>query len=96
VEWDDNHKSQAAKEVLIKAIARAIPVYVMSVFMLPLGLCDELTKMIRRYWWGGRMERGKLNGLPGILCFGMKITSVLVFGTCAFLTRRSLPVKPGG
>ncbi|KAK1698341.1 hypothetical protein QYE76_015038 [Lolium multiflorum] len=25
VEWDDNHKSQAAKEVLIKAIAQAIP-----------------------------------------------------------------------
>jgi hypothetical protein len=48
VEWDDCHKSQAAKEVLIKAIAHAIPLYVMSVFKLPLGLCDELTKMIRR------------------------------------------------
>jgi hypothetical protein len=23
----------------------------MSVFKLPLGLCDELTKLIRRYWW---------------------------------------------
>jgi hypothetical protein len=57
VEWDDNHKSQAAKEVRIKAIAQAIPVYVMSVFKLPLGLCDELTKMIRRYWWG--TENGK-------------------------------------
>jgi hypothetical protein len=52
VEWDDTNKSQAAKEVLIKAIAQAIPVYVMSVFKLPLGLCDELTRMIRRYWWG--------------------------------------------
>jgi hypothetical protein len=57
VEWDDCHKSQAAKEVLIKAIAQAIPLYVMSVFKLPLGLCDELTKMIRRYWWGA--ENGK-------------------------------------
>jgi hypothetical protein len=57
VEWDDNHKSQAAKEVLIKSIAQSIPVYVMSVFKLPLGLCDELTKMIRRYWWGA--ENGK-------------------------------------
>jgi hypothetical protein len=57
VEWDDNHKSQAAKEALIKAVAQAIPVYVMSVFKLPLGLCDELTKMIRRYWWGA--ENGK-------------------------------------
>jgi hypothetical protein len=57
VEWDDNHKSQAAKEVLIKAIGQAIPIYVMSVFKLPLGLCDELTKIIRRYWWGA--ENGK-------------------------------------
>jgi hypothetical protein len=59
VEWDDNHKSQAAKEILIKAIAQAIPVYVMSVFKLPLGLCDELTKMIRRYWWGAEKGRRK-------------------------------------
>jgi hypothetical protein len=57
VEWEDNHKSQAAKEILIKAIAQALPVYVMSVFKLPLGLCDELTRMIRRYWWG--VENGK-------------------------------------
>jgi hypothetical protein len=52
VEWDDTNKSQAAKEVLIKAIAQAILVYVMSVFKLPLSLCDELTKMIRMYLWG--------------------------------------------
>ncbi len=57
VEWDDNHKSQAAKEILIKSIAHAIPVYVMSVFKLPRGLCDELTKMIHIYWWGA--ENGK-------------------------------------
>lgn len=57
VEWDDNHKSQAAKEVLIKVVAQAIPVYVMSVFKLPYSLCDELTKMTRRYWWGA--EEGK-------------------------------------
>jgi hypothetical protein len=58
VEWDDNqHMTQASKEVLIKAIAQAIPVYVMSVFKLPIGLCDELTKMIKRFWWGA--EKGK-------------------------------------
>jgi hypothetical protein len=58
IEWDDNQQmSQAAKEVLIKAIAQALPLYVMGVFRLPAGLCDELTKMIRRYWWGA--EHGK-------------------------------------
>jgi hypothetical protein len=63
VEWDDSHKSQAAKEILIKAIAQAIPVYVMTVFKLPLGLCDELTKMIRRYWWGTQNGKRKTHWL---------------------------------
>jgi hypothetical protein len=66
VEWDDSQKSQAAKEVLIKAIAQAIPVYVMSVFKLPFGLCDELTKIIRRYWWVLKTGKGKLTGSLGI------------------------------
>jgi hypothetical protein len=65
VEWDDNHKSQASKEVLIKSIAQAIPIYVMNVFKLPLGLCDEVTKMI-----GGVLKReiGKHTGWLGISC----------------------------
>jgi hypothetical protein len=57
VEWEDNHKSQSAKEVLIKSVAQALTVYVMGVFKLPMAMCDELTKMIRRYWWGA--ENGK-------------------------------------
>ncbi|KAM0848957.1 hypothetical protein ACQ4PT_054041 [Festuca glaucescens] len=58
VEWDDNqHMSQAAKEILIKEIAQALPVYVIGVFKLPAGLCDKLTRMICRFWWGA--EKGK-------------------------------------
>jgi hypothetical protein len=63
VEWDDSHKSQAAKEVLIKSIAQSIPLYVMSVFKLPMGLCDELMKMIRRYWWGAANGKRKTHWL---------------------------------
>lgn len=29
----------------------------MSIFKLPLGLCDDLNQMIRNYWWGS--EKGK-------------------------------------
>jgi hypothetical protein len=57
VEWDDTHKSQAAKETLIKAVAQALTTYVMGIFKLPYGLCDELTKLIRDYWWGA--DKGK-------------------------------------
>jgi hypothetical protein len=49
--------SAAAKEVLIKAVAQAMPTYTMSVFKIPLGICDELTRIIREFWWG--VENGK-------------------------------------
>lgn len=57
MEWGDNHLSMGGKEIKIKAMAQALPVYIMSVFKLPSGLCDELTKMIRSFWWGA--EKGK-------------------------------------
>jgi hypothetical protein len=39
--------SVAAKEILIKAVAQALPTYIMSVFKLPLGVCDDMTE----YHW---------------------------------------------
>lgn len=49
--------SSSNKEILIKYVAQAIPAYVMSVFKLPASVCDELTRLIRQYWWG--VEKGK-------------------------------------
>ena len=50
--------SLAGKEILIKAVAQAIPTYTMSVFQLPNALCDELTSMVRSFWWG--QNNGKI------------------------------------
>ena len=44
--------SQGGKEVLIKAVAQALPTFLMGVFKIPDGLCEDLTKMIRNLWWG--------------------------------------------
>ena len=44
--------SNAEKEVLIKAVAQAVPSYTMSCFKLPNTLCKELTGMVRQFWWG--------------------------------------------
>ena len=52
--------SQAGKEILIKAIAQAIPIYTMSVFKLPNTLCDEMTNMVRKFRWGQRNEKIKM------------------------------------
>ena len=57
--WKEKLLSKVGKEVLIKAILQAVPTYVMSVFMLPASLCDELTSMVRSFWWtSGGKERG--------------------------------------
>jgi len=50
--WKEKMLSQERKEILIKAVDQVIPTYTMSVFKLPDTLCDELTSMVRTFWWG--------------------------------------------
>ena len=50
--WKEMMLSKAGKEVLIKAVAQAIPTYTMSCFKIPNSFCDDLTSMIRNFWWG--------------------------------------------
>jgi hypothetical protein len=59
LEWGDSFPSQAAKETLIKSIAQSIPTYIMSVFKLPMALCDDLNHMVRNYWWGSNKGKRK-------------------------------------
>ena len=58
--WKGKLLSKAGKEVLIKAVAQFIPTYTMSSFKIPDSLCDELTNMIRQFWWGQRGEEKKM------------------------------------
>jgi hypothetical protein len=64
VAWKEKFLSAAGKEVLIKSVAQALPIYVMSVFKLPLTLCDELMKQIRAFWWGAENGRRKMQWIP--------------------------------
>ena len=57
--WKERFLSKAGKEILIKAIAQAIPTYAMSCFDLTKTLCDEISKMICRYWWNNQEEKNK-------------------------------------
>ena len=56
--WGDT-MSQAAKETLIKAILQAIPTYIMGVFKLPVSVCEDLTRLVRNFWWGSRNGQRK-------------------------------------
>ncbi|CAL8992085.1 unnamed protein product [Prunus brigantina] len=56
--WDTKLLSAAGKEVLIKAVGQTLPTYTMGVFQLPKSLCQELSAMIARYWWGKSGRKG--------------------------------------
>jgi hypothetical protein len=73
--WKEKFLSQAWKEILLKAVIQSIPTYTMSVFLLPKGLCRDISSMMSRFWWGhkgnlsrmawmswGRMGRTKEKG----------------------------------
>ena len=49
VGWKEKMLSKAGKEVLIKVVAQAIPIYTMNYFKILDSLCDELTTMIRNF-----------------------------------------------
>ena len=54
--WKEKLLPIAGKEVLIKAVAQAVPTYTMSYFKLPKALCDDLTSMVSQFRWGQKKE----------------------------------------
>ena len=58
--WKGKLLSMGGKEILIRAVAQAIPTYTMSCFQLPQGLCDDLESMIRNFWWGQKHQESKM------------------------------------
>uniref|UniRef100_A0A5B7BWS0 Reverse transcriptase zinc-binding domain-containing protein n=1 Tax=Davidia involucrata TaxID=16924 RepID=A0A5B7BWS0_DAVIN len=55
--------STAGREVLIKAVAQAIPTYMMSCFKIPIAICDAINKMVSNFWWGQRDAERQLHWL---------------------------------
>src|SRR4051812_46471049 len=57
--WIEKTISAGGKEVLIKTVAQSVPVYSMSCFKLPRGLCEHLDKTIRQFFWGSKEVKRK-------------------------------------
>jgi hypothetical protein len=67
--WKEKLLSKAGKDVLIKAIAQAIPTYAMSCFDLTKTLCDDIGTMISHFWWAQQENENKLHWLSWeLLC----------------------------
>lgn len=52
--WKGRSLSMAGREVLIKSVAQSIRSYVMSIYLLPSSLGDEIQKMLNSFWWGSK------------------------------------------
>lgn len=51
--WKADCISHSARSVLIKSVFSSIPIYYMSHILLPKPLLDDLTGIMRYFWWKG-------------------------------------------
>ena len=59
----DKLVSWVGREVLIKAVAQAIPTYIMSIFKLTKEVCQTIQSSIVRFWWGHNQGDRKIHWL---------------------------------
>lgn len=53
--------STGGKEILLKSMAQAIPVFAMPIFSLPKGICKEITDLIAQLCWGDDEENKRMH-----------------------------------
>ncbi|PON62373.1 hypothetical protein PanWU01x14_138980 [Parasponia andersonii] len=61
--WKCKLLSRAGRTTLIKSVVQSIPTYSIASFNLPISLCEDLDKAIRKFWWTGSLEKNKFLSL---------------------------------
>ncbi|KAG7568115.1 Reverse transcriptase domain [Arabidopsis thaliana x Arabidopsis arenosa] len=60
-EWYAKTLSLGGKEVLLKSVAMALPVFAMSCFKLTKYQCQQITSAMTSFWWNSREEHKKMH-----------------------------------
>ena len=47
--------------MLLKSIIQAIPTHTIGCFKIPLGLCNEIESLMKKFWWGQRGDQRKIH-----------------------------------
>lgn len=50
--WQNQTLSKAGKILLLKTAAQVVPNFWMSMFLIPIEVCDRIEKKMNAFWWG--------------------------------------------
>ncbi|KAK1616516.1 hypothetical protein QYE76_022033 [Lolium multiflorum] len=59
--WAERFMSHGVKDTLIKSVAQALPRYVMGIFKMSTGFCEQFERLIRDFWWGDDQNSRKVH-----------------------------------
>ena len=47
--------------MLIKVVAQVVLTYAISVFKIPMGICNDIQRAIARYWEGSKEDKRNIH-----------------------------------
>lgn len=59
--WKEKYLSYSGRRTLINIVIQAIPMYTMSCFLLPRGLCEKIEQAICQFWWESKAGQHKIH-----------------------------------
>lgn len=57
--WGGKKFSQGGKEILVKSVAQSLPIFLMSVFLLPLEVTRDIERSVANFWWTLASRNGR-------------------------------------
>ncbi|KAM6580133.1 hypothetical protein CsatA_003907 [Cannabis sativa] len=54
--WKAKQLSIAGRQTLITSVLQSIPCYAMSTLKIPVSICNEMDRIVARFWWKGNLQ----------------------------------------